>query len=131
MSFPTRLRCSNHSEKEKERNGTENQHYPGRDKKASRISTLAARPLIWLVKMYKLLISPFIGQCCRFYPSCSSYAIEALEKHGLFRGAWFTIKRILRCHPLCEGGVDPVPDRKIGKSGCCKSNIRICEEKGQ
>ena len=64
---------------------------------------------ILLIKMYKLIISPLLPNVCRFYPTCSSYAIEALSKHGLFKGGFLSIKRILRCHPYCDGGYDPVP----------------------
>ncbi|HQL44185.1 MAG: membrane protein insertion efficiency factor YidD [Spirochaetes bacterium] len=64
---------------------------------------------ILLIKMYKLIISPLLPNACRFYPTCSSYAIEALSKHGLFKGCFLSIKRILRCHPYCDGGYDPVP----------------------
>ncbi len=68
--------------------------------------------LIWLVKGYQYLISPMLGPRCRFFPSCSSYTIEALQVHGLWRGSWLAIRRILRCHPLHPGGVDPVPEKK-------------------
>ena len=68
--------------------------------------------LIWLVKGYQYLISPLLGPRCRFYPSCSHYTIEALQKHGALRGGWLAIRRILRCHPLNPGGIDPVPDKK-------------------
>jgi putative membrane protein insertion efficiency factor len=67
-------------------------------------------PLIWLLRGYKRFISPLLGQHCRFYPSCSQYAMEALQRHGHIRGSWLTLKRLGRCHPLCEGGYDPVPD---------------------
>ncbi|PIE45195.1 MAG: membrane protein insertion efficiency factor YidD [Gammaproteobacteria bacterium] len=66
--------------------------------------------LIALIKLYKLLLSPIMGNSCRFYPTCSSYGIEAIEKHGAIKGSYLTIKRIGRCHPLCEGGFDPVPE---------------------
>lgn len=62
-----------------------------------------------LIKLYKLVISPVLPNACRFYPTCSQYAIEALTKHGLFKGGFLSVKRILRCHPLCDGGYDPVP----------------------
>ena len=68
------------------------------------------RLLILSVRSYKYLISPFLGQCCRFYPSCSSYAIDAIETHGTMRGGWLALRRLLRCHPWHEGGVDPVPE---------------------
>jgi uncharacterized protein len=68
--------------------------------------------LIGLVRFYQVLISPFIPPCCRFYPSCSHYAIEALERHGAVRGLWLTVWRLLRCQPWSQGGYDPVPDSK-------------------
>lgn len=68
--------------------------------------------LIWLVKGYQYLISPLLGPRCRFFPSCSSYTIEALQVHGAIRGSWLAIRRILRCHPLNPGGIDPVPPKR-------------------
>ncbi len=68
--------------------------------------------LIGLIKTYKVTLSPFLGQNCRFQPGCASYAMEAIEKHGSMRGSWLTLKRIGRCHPWHEGGYDPVPDCK-------------------
>lgn len=68
------------------------------------------KALILLLQAYRLLLSPLLGQHCRFYPSCSQYAIEAVEKHGALRGLWLTFKRLSRCHPWHEGGVDPVPE---------------------
>jgi putative membrane protein insertion efficiency factor len=65
--------------------------------------------LKYLIRGYQLAISPLLGPRCRFYPSCSHYAIEAIETHGALRGVWLTIKRISRCHPWHEGGFDPVP----------------------
>lgn len=65
--------------------------------------------LILLVKTYQWCLSPFIGNHCRFHPSCSAYAIEALNKHGSIKGSYLAMTRILRCHPWCEGGHDPVP----------------------
>ncbi|MFZ5757275.1 MAG: membrane protein insertion efficiency factor YidD [Pseudomonadota bacterium] len=73
------------------------------------MSSLPARPLIALVKLYRLTLSPVIGQHCRFTPTCSLYSIEALETHGALRGSVLTLKRLGRCHPWCEGGYDPVP----------------------
>jgi putative membrane protein insertion efficiency factor len=69
-----------------------------------------------LIRAYQLVLSPLIGPCCRFYPSCSHYAIEAIESHGSLRGAWLTLKRISRCHPWHEGGFDPVPGRCLKHS---------------
>jgi len=68
-----------------------------------------ATPLILLVQAYRFAVSPFMPRCCRFHPSCSAYALEALRRHGLVRGGWLTVKRLARCQPFCEGGVDPVP----------------------
>ena len=62
-----------------------------------------------LIRAYQLLLSPMLGPSCRYYPSCSHYAIEAIETHGAARGTWLAIKRISRCHPWHEGGFDPVP----------------------
>jgi putative membrane protein insertion efficiency factor len=67
------------------------------------------RLLVWLLRAYQLLVSPMLGQNCRFYPSCSSYAIEAVEVHGAARGAWLALRRLGRCHPWHAGGIDPVP----------------------
>ena len=65
--------------------------------------------LVLLVRIYRLAISPLMGRNCRFHPSCSEYAIEALERHGGGKGAWLAAKRISRCHPWHPGGYDPVP----------------------
>lgn len=66
--------------------------------------------LLFLIKGYRYLISPWLGNNCRFYPSCSCYTEEAIQRHGAWRGTWLGIRRISRCHPFCEGGYDPVPD---------------------
>lgn len=68
-----------------------------------------SRLLIGLIKIYRLVLSPFIGQHCRFTPTCSCYTMEALEEHGAVRGSWLGLKRLGRCHPWSEGGYDPVP----------------------
>jgi len=65
--------------------------------------------LVLLVRAYQLLVSPLLGPTCRFYPSCSSYAVIALRTHGALRGTWLTVRRLLRCHPWNPGGVDHVP----------------------
>ena len=69
------------------------------------------RLLITLIDGYRLLLSPFFGAQCRFYPTCSAYAREAIDVHGSVRGTWLAVRRILRCNPWCAGGVDPVPPR--------------------
>ena len=67
------------------------------------------RILIFLISCYKAVLSPFMGNNCRFYPSCSSYAIEAIESHGAIKGSYLALKRLSKCHPWHEGGIDPVP----------------------
>ena len=67
------------------------------------------RLLIVLLKLYKGLVSPLLPPACRFYPTCSAYAVQALERHGVLHGTWLTVKRLSRCHPFHPGGLDPVP----------------------
>jgi hypothetical protein len=62
-----------------------------------------------MIKIYQLVLSPVIGPACRFYPSCSEYAIEAVTKYGALKGGYLAARRILRCHPFNPGGIDPVP----------------------
>ncbi|HSX25922.1 MAG TPA: membrane protein insertion efficiency factor YidD [Chlamydiales bacterium] len=64
---------------------------------------------LFLIRLYQAAISPFVGHCCRFFPTCSEYACEAVEKHGSWKGAWLILRRLLRCHPFHRGGCDPVP----------------------
>lgn len=66
-------------------------------------------PFIGFIRLYQLIISPMIGPKCRFIPTCSTYAIQAIEKYGPFKGIWLAIKRISRCHPLGGSGWDPIP----------------------
>jgi putative membrane protein insertion efficiency factor len=70
---------------------------------------MARRVLIALVRGYRLLLSPWLGNACRFEPTCSIYAIEALDRHGALSGSYLAGRRLLRCHPWCPGGCDPVP----------------------
>ncbi len=76
---------------------------------AGAISRALARPLIGLVRLYRVTISPWLGNNCRYQPTCSAYAIEALQVHGVARGSWLAAKRIGRCHPWGGSGYDPVP----------------------
>ncbi|MCW4151874.1 membrane protein insertion efficiency factor YidD [Halomonas sp. 18H] len=66
-------------------------------------------PLLGLIRLYQLVVSPLLGPRCRYWPSCSHYTAEALTIHGPLKGGWLAIKRILRCHPGAAGGIDPVP----------------------
>jgi len=66
--------------------------------------------LLMLIRAYQWGISPLLGPCCRFYPSCSHYAAEAVARHGAWRGGWLAVRRLARCHPWHEGGLDPVPE---------------------
>ncbi|WP_436701986.1 membrane protein insertion efficiency factor YidD [Nocardioides sp. BYT-33-1] len=68
--------------------------------------------LVGLVRGYQLLVSPLLGPTCRYYPSCSAYAVQALQRHGALRGSWLAVRRLLRCHPWAPGGVDHVPPRR-------------------
>ena len=76
-----------------------------------RLKRLLALPLILLVKGYQLFISPMFPPSCRFYPSCSAYAVTALERFGPLKGTWLIVRRLLRCHPWNPGGVDHVPQK--------------------
>lgn len=78
------------------------------------LTRLLAWPLIGLVKLYRLFLSPFVGQHCRFTPTCSQYAIEALQAHGALKGSCLAAHRLARCHPWCAGGYDPVPPADDG-----------------
>src|SRR5262245_18031285 len=71
------------------------------------IQDIPSRLLIRCVRLYQLLLSPWLGRNCRFYPSCSAYMIEALQKYGFLRGGWRGVRRIARCHPFHAGGYDP------------------------
>jgi putative membrane protein insertion efficiency factor len=76
-----------------------------------RLHSLPRQGLIGLVRGYRLLLSPWLGSSCRFEPTCSAYALVALERHGALHGGALTVGRIARCHPWCAGGHDPVPEQ--------------------
>jgi putative membrane protein insertion efficiency factor len=76
------------------------------------LSKILIAPFLFLIRFYQLAISPFLGQKCRFEPSCSKYFFEALQVHGLFYGFYLGTKRILSCHPWGKTGYDPVPPKK-------------------
>jgi putative membrane protein insertion efficiency factor len=77
--------------------------------------TPAVRVGLVLIRAYQLLLSPFAGGACRFHPSCSEYAREAVTSHGLVRGLWLALGRVSRCHPFSRPGIDPVPPRPSGR----------------
>jgi putative membrane protein insertion efficiency factor len=81
----------------------------------SALTLLPRRALIVLVRAYRLLLSPWLGNACRFEPTCSVYALQALERHGALAGTYLAAYRVLRCNPLCTGGCDPVPNRLFSK----------------
>lgn len=71
--------------------------------------------VIGMIKIYQKVISPLTPPSCRFYPTCSHYGIEAVEKHGALKGSWLAVRRISKCHPFHEGGFDPVPEKESEK----------------
>lgn len=77
-----------------------------------RLYTTMQKIAISLIKLYQYLLSPWLGSHCRFHPSCSQYAKEAIEMHGVGKGCWLSLRRLVRCQPWSQGGVDPVPTRK-------------------
>lgn len=87
---------------------------------------LPKRSAIAGIRLYQLTLSPLLGRQCRFYPSCSHYAREALEEHGFTHGGWLAIRRLARCHPFNPGGVDPVPPRpgSVLTRGCATPNSK-------
>ncbi|MGI6158100.1 MAG: membrane protein insertion efficiency factor YidD [Saccharofermentanales bacterium] len=80
------------------------------DSKDTRVSFVGTG-LIGLIRLYRRYISPGRPPCCRFTPTCSAYAIEAIQRHGAFKGTGLALWRVLRCNPFCQGGYDPVPER--------------------
>lgn len=74
------------------------------------IADVPRRVVVGLLRCYQLVISPLYGPTCRYYPSCSSYALLAVQRHGVLRGGWLAVRRLARCHPWAAGGVDDVPE---------------------
>jgi putative membrane protein insertion efficiency factor len=74
--------------------------------------SVGARALAWLIRLYRRWVSPMTPRHCRFEPTCSGYALDAIRTHGALKGSWMSIRRIGRCHPFARGGLDPVPARK-------------------
>lgn len=84
--------------------------------------------LIALLRAYRFLISPLYGQVCRYHPTCSAYALEAVQVHGSLKGSWLAVRRLLRCHPWAAGGYDPVPKpasdvRQGSRHDCTKQGV--------
>lgn len=76
-----------------------------------RIKILLATPIILIIKLYQIIISPLLGSNCRYQPTCSQYSVQALEQWGIFYGLFLSLKRIVRCHPWGDSGYDPVPPK--------------------
>ena len=88
------------------------------DAAESRFETIAVRGLLVAISVYKVIFSQLFAGSCRFVPSCSSYAADAIRAHGAMKGTVLALARLARCHPFCEGGVDPVPpSRRVGLDG--------------
>lgn len=85
-------------------------------------------PLIGLVKFYRLFISPMLGPRCRFHPTCSEYALIALQRYGAFKGTWLAARRISKCHPWNPGGFDPVPEKSGIKGGDTQESANCCND---
>jgi putative membrane protein insertion efficiency factor len=86
------------------------------EQEPGRRPSVAARCLLLLLAFYQRFVGPLLGPHCRFYPSCSSYAVQAVSAHGALRGSWLAVRRLGRCHPFHPGGLDPVPPAHGGKA---------------
>jgi hypothetical protein len=89
-------------------------------KTSSSFNKIIIKTVITFLRAYQFILSPVLGTNCRFYPSCSSYTIQAIETFGLFKGSYLAIKRISKCHPWHPGGIDEIPNKT---THCCKSEI--------
>ena len=100
----------------------------------AKIKKIPQKILLYLIKGYQLFLSPVLGTCCRFYPSCSRYAEEALQTHGVIRGSWLSLKRVAKCGPFHPGGYDPVPTQKRKNNqsqkvkACCHSHQNVAHK---
>lgn len=102
---------------------------PKADATARDVERLLARAIVVALAMYRSYVSPLLGRHCRFHPTCSRYAQEAVGVHGLGRGALLALRRLLRCHPLHPGGIDPVPPSRsavAGKAPAGRGNPNAC-----
>ena len=86
--------------------------------------------MVALVRLYRAALSPFLGQQCRYYPSCSAYAEEALTRHGAIRGSWLASRRLLRCNPWTRGGVDLVPGSRL-EAALLEDSLNASQREGQ
>lgn len=91
---------------------------------ASAAPTLAARAILAVLKAYRLLFSAWIGNACRFEPTCSRYAIQAVEQHGAAHGSYLAARRVMRCHPWCAGGLDPVPPHRAWRNAAGSATLK-------
>lgn len=85
----------------------------GRGRRRSAAARALSLPFVGMVRLYQVTLGPLLGGRCRFYPTCSQYALDAFTEHNVVFASWLTIRRLLRCHPLCKGGVDTVPLRRV------------------
>lgn len=108
-----------HSSGQTERNNTSEQAVT---------PSFGAKLLLIPIYFYRYAISPLIGPRCRFYPTCSTYAVEAIKIHGALKGGWLALTRILRCHPWSAGGEDPVPPAQGNKKACCGHHNKPSEK---
>ena len=78
--------------------------------------------ILWFLRGYRFFISQMYGQVCRYYPSCSAYAVDAVETHGAIKGVWLSVRRLARCHPWAVGGYDPVPNSARNQGDSCSTS---------